>query len=106
MELAGDDGERANWATVSSRACPDWPDLMEIAPDLTFRHYTLREIQMPTDAFVQLEGVDLDTVAVCCDLDAHVFNPQHTDDVVIAALEVTHWTDVHEGVHQNDPDPG
>ena len=28
-------------AAVSTRACPDWPQLMEIAPDLQFRHYTL-----------------------------------------------------------------
>jgi len=42
---------------VSSRACPDWPALMEIAPDLTFRHHTLGEAKLPVDAFVQLEGV-------------------------------------------------
>ena len=59
---------------MSYRACPDWPQLMEIAPDLQFRHYTLREVQLPTDAFVRLEGVDLDAVAICCDLEAHVFN--------------------------------
>ena len=71
----GDGTGRANWAVVSTRACPDWPQLMEIVPDLQFRHYTLREVQLPTDAFVRLEGVDLDTVAICCDLEAHVYNP-------------------------------
>jgi hypothetical protein len=25
----------------TTRACPDWPTLMEIAPDVQFRHYTL-----------------------------------------------------------------
>jgi hypothetical protein len=90
---------------VSSRACPDWPQLMEIAPDLQFRHYTLREVQLPTDAFVQLEGVDMDTVAVCCDLDAHVYNPGHTESVVAAALDLTHWTNVHEGVHSGPDEP-
>jgi hypothetical protein len=85
---------------VSSRACPDWPDLMEIAPTLTFRHYTLREAQLPTDAFVQLEGVDLDAVTLCGDIDAHVFNPSHTEPAVVAALAGTHWSNVHEGVHE------
>jgi hypothetical protein len=81
---------------VSARACPDWPALMEIAPELTFRHYTLREVQFPTDAFVQLEGVPLDEVNVCCDLDAHVYNPEHTEPQIVAALQGTHWIDVHE----------
>ena len=85
---------------MSSRACPDWPDLMELAPDLQFRHYTLREVQLPTDAFVRLEGVDLDTINLCADLDAHVYNPQHTDPAVVAALRGTYWTDVREGAHR------
>lgn len=72
---------------------------MEIS-DLQFRHYTLREVQLPTDAFVRLEGVDLDTVAICCDLEAHVYNPTHTDEAVVAALAGTYWTDVNEGAHQ------
>ena len=84
---------------MSSRACPDWPDLMEVAPDLQFMHYTLREAQLPTDAFVKLEGVDIDAVSICCDLGAHVFNPEHTEPRVVEALRGTHWTDLHEGVH-------
>lgn len=85
---------------MSYRACPDWPQLMEIAPDLQFRHYTLREVQLPTDAFVRLGGVDLDTVSICCDLEAHVFNPAHTDQAVVQALKGTYWTDVREHAHR------
>ena len=85
---------------MSYRACPDWPQLMEIAPDLQFRHYTLREVQLPTDAFVRLAGVDLDTVAICCDLEAHVYNPTHTDPAVVEALKGTYWTDVRESSHR------
>jgi hypothetical protein len=69
---------------------------MEIS-DLQFRHYTLREAQLPTDAFVRLEGFDLDAVSICADLEAHVYNPTHTDPAVLAALEGTYWTDVNEG---------
>jgi hypothetical protein len=73
---------------------------MEIAPDLQFRHYTLREVQLPTDAFVRLAGVDLDTVAICCDLEAHVYNPNHTDPAVVEALKGTYWTDVRESSYR------
>jgi hypothetical protein len=73
---------------------------MEIAPDLQFRHYTLREVQLPTDAFVRLGGVDLDAVSICCDLEAHVFNPAHTEPKVVEALRGTYWTDVREGSHR------
>jgi hypothetical protein len=40
--------------------------------------------------------MDANEVAVCCDLDAHVFNPEHTDPRVAAALKGTHWLDVRE----------
>jgi hypothetical protein len=81
---------------VSSRACPDWPALMEVVPDLQFRHYSLREAQLPAEAFVKIEGVDLDALSLCCDRDSHVFNPGHTDPRVVAALHGTHWIDVAE----------
>ncbi|MDX6475566.1 MAG: hypothetical protein QOH95_1077 [Gaiellaceae bacterium] len=69
---------------------------MEVAPEVQFRHYTLAEVQLPVDAFVQLEGVDADAVSVCCDLDAHVFNAEHTEPRVVEALRGTHWIDVRE----------
>jgi hypothetical protein len=69
---------------------------MEIAPDLQFRHYALGEAHLPVDAFVQLEGIGPDEVVLCCDLDAHVFNPAHTEPRVVAALKGTHWIDVRE----------
>ena len=81
---------------MSSRACPDWPTLMEIAPDLQFRHHSLAEAHLPVEAFVQLEGVPPNELVLCCDLDAHVFNPEHTDTRVVEALRGTHWIDVRE----------
>jgi len=68
---------------------------MEIAPELQFMHYTLAEIQLPPDAFVRVEGVPADAT-VCCDRDAHVFNPDHTDPRIVAALAGTHWIDLRE----------
>jgi hypothetical protein len=81
---------------MSSRTCPDWPQLMELAPELQFKHYTLAEAQLPADAVVRLEGVDFDDVAICCDLDSHVFNADHTEPPVAEALRASHWFDLRE----------
>ena len=32
---------------MSYKTCPDWPALMELAPDLQFKHMTVREAQLP-----------------------------------------------------------
>ena len=81
---------------MSSRTCPDWPALMEIAPNLQFMHYTIAEAHLPADALMELGDFPLDTVAICCDLERHVFNPQHTDGRVATALRATHWFDLRE----------
>ena len=62
---------------MSSRTCPDWPRLMEVAPDLQFMHYTVAEAKLPADALAGLSNVSLNEVAICCDLDRHVFNLGH-----------------------------
>jgi hypothetical protein len=81
---------------MTSRTCPDWPTLMEVAPELQFKHYTLREAQLPADALVNLEGDRFDDVAICCDLESHVFNAEHTDQAVAEALRASHWFDLRE----------
>ena len=81
---------------MSSRTCPEWPRLMELAPELQFKHFTVREAQLPADALVTIEGVDLDAVAICCDVDRHVFFAEHTDPAVAAALRASHWFDLRE----------
>jgi len=81
---------------MSTRTCPDWPRLMEVAPELQFRHHTLGEVQLPHEAFVRIEGIGIDEVVVCCDVDAHVYNPEHTDPRIVDALRGTHWIDVRE----------
>jgi hypothetical protein len=81
---------------MSSRTCPDWPKLMEVAPELQFKHYTLREAQLPADALVNCGECNFDAVTICCDLSSHVFNPEHTDPVVAEALRASHWFDLPE----------
>ena len=81
---------------MSSRTCPDWPELMELAPDLQFKHYTIAEARLPADALVNLADVSRDEVALCADLDHNVYNKQHTDPRIAEALEATHWFELAE----------
>ncbi len=81
---------------MSARSCPDWPTLLELAPDLHFKHYTVAEAKLPTDALVDLRDVPMQAVAICADLDHHVFNHEHTDVRVAEALRNTHWFDLRE----------
>ncbi len=79
---------------MSSRTCPDWPRLMEVAPDLQFMHYTAAEAKLPADALVNVSDVSLTDVAICCDLEHHVFNAEHTDATLADALRASHWFDL------------
>ena len=81
---------------MSSRTCPDWPDLMELAPDLQFMHYTVADAKLPADALAELVDVPLQAVAICADLDHNVFNANHTDPKVALALKHTHWFELRE----------
>jgi hypothetical protein len=81
---------------MSSRTCPDWPALTEIAPDLQFKHYTVAEAHLPAEALVNLRDVPLEAVAICADLEHNVFNAGHTDPKVAEALRDTHWFGLHE----------
>jgi hypothetical protein len=81
---------------MSARTCPDWPQLMELDPDLQFKHYTVAEAQLPAESLSRMQHVSLDQVEICCDREHHVFNPGHTDGEVAEALRGTHWYDVNE----------
>ena len=83
---------------TTARTCPDWPRLMEIAPDLQFKHYTATEARLPADALVHLTGVTLDGKEICCDLEHNVFYAGHTAPDVAAALNETHWFELDEWV--------
>jgi hypothetical protein len=81
---------------VTARSCPDWPALMELDPDLQFKHYTLDEVQLPFEALSRISHVSLSEVEICCDVDHHVYNREHTDPEVAEALRGTHWFDLNE----------
>ena len=81
---------------MSYKTCPEWPDLMEFAPGLQFKHMSVADAQLPFDVLSRITHVSLGEVEMCCDLDHHVFNSVHTDAQVVAALEGTHWFEVHE----------
>ena len=81
---------------MSTRSCPDWPTLIEIAPDLHFKHYTVAEAELPAEVLVNIPDVPREAIAICADLEHNVFNPAHTDARIAAALQDTHWYDLNE----------
>jgi hypothetical protein len=81
---------------MSARTCPDWPQLMELAPDLQFKHYSVLEARLPAEALVTLNEDSLDGIEICCDLEHNVYNAAHTDPRVDAALRGTHWYELAE----------
>ena len=83
---------------MSYKTCPDWPELMEIAPELQFKHMSVADAQLPYEVLTRVSHVSLSEVQICCDLDHHVFYADHTDPEIVAALAGTHWFDVHEWV--------
>ena len=70
--------------------------LMEYAPDLQFKHYTVAEAKLPGEALMKIPEVGLNDVAICCDLARHVYYAAHTDPNVGEALRATHWFEVAE----------
>lgn len=81
---------------MSYKTCPDWPELMEVASDLQFKHMPVRQAQLPFDVIGRIADVALDEVEICCDLEHHVYYAAHTHPAVSAALEGTHWFEVRE----------
>jgi hypothetical protein len=91
---------------MSSRTCPDWPELMELAPELQFKHYTVAEAQLPADALMHVPDVPLSEVAICCDLEHNVFYAAHTDERIADALRKSHWFEVRDWVRAGNPGYG
>ncbi len=91
---------------MSTRSCPDWPTLLEVAPDLHFKHYTLGEARLPGEALVNLPGLPMEAVAICADLDHNVFNPAHTDPELALALLDSYWYDLREWAEKGARPPG
>ena len=65
--------------------------LLEIAPDLHFKHYTVAEAELPAEVLVNIPDVPREAIAICADLEHNVFNPSHTDTRVAATLQETYW---------------
>jgi len=83
---------------MSTRSCPDWPALLEVAPDLMFKHYTAAEAHLPAEALASIPDISLSSIEICADLDHNVFNPEHTDEQIAEALRATHWYDLREWI--------
>lgn len=77
---------------MTTRSCPEWPALLDRAPDLHFKHYTADELQLPHDVVVALGAARLSDMEVCADVTHNVFNPDHTDPRLGDALAASFWT--------------
>ena len=73
------------------RTCPDWPLLMELAPQLQFKHYTAGEAHLPAEVLMKVPDLDLDTAELCADLDHNVYHAAHTDPRLVEALQDTYF---------------
>jgi hypothetical protein len=76
---------------------------MEVAPELQFKHYTVAEARLPADALMHVPEISLSEVAICCDLERHVFHAGHTDGGVAEALRESHWFEVRDWVAAGRP---
>jgi hypothetical protein len=88
---------------MATRSCPDWPELLERAPDLHFKHYTADELQLPAEVVLALGQVRLSEVEVCADTARNVFNPGHTDQALAAALTASYWTSLDDRLRADSP---
>jgi hypothetical protein len=88
---------------MSSRSCPDWPSLLELAPELHFKHYTLAEARLPAEVLVNLPNVPREAIAICADLDHNVYNRAHTDSRIAEALQDTYWYELDVWVRERPP---
>jgi hypothetical protein len=76
---------------------------MEIAPELQFKHYTVAEARLPADVLMHVPQMLLSEVAICCDLEHHVFYASHTEEQVAEALRASHWFEVRDWVAAGRP---
>ena len=88
---------------MSTRSCPDWPTMLELAPELHFKHYSVAEAHLPAEVLVNLPDMLLDAITICADLDHNVYNQAHTDPRVAEALQDTHWYELNVWVRERPP---
>jgi hypothetical protein len=88
---------------MSTRSCPDWPALLELAPELHFKHYTIAEARLPAEILVNMPNVPREAIAICADLDHNVYYAAHTDPRISAALEDTYWYELNTWVRERPP---
>jgi hypothetical protein len=88
---------------MSTRSCPDWPTMLELAPELHFKHYSVAEARLPGEVLVNLPDMPLDAITICADLDHNVYYAPHTDPRVAEALKDTHWYELDVWVRERPP---
>ncbi len=78
----------------ATRSCPDWPDLLERAPSLLFKHYTADELRLPPEVVIALGPVRLSQLTLCADTAHNVFYAGHTEPRLAEALGRSYWSEL------------
>lgn len=81
---------------MTTRACPDWPQLMELDPELQFKHYSAAEAKLAAEVLMRVPDLTLPNIEICCDLDHHVYNRDHTHAELAAVLHEGDWFEVRD----------
>ena len=92
---------------VSSRTCPDWPELMEIAPELQFKHYTVAEAKLPADALMHIQDiVALGRRDLLRPRPARLLRGAHGREAWRRRSSASHWFEVRDWVAAGRPGEG
>jgi len=90
---------------MTTRACPDWPMLMELDPELQFKHYSAAEARLGAEVLMKVPALTLPKIEICCDLDHHIFYSEHTNPELAAALSGGDWLEIQEWARRKREQP-
>jgi hypothetical protein len=88
-----------------TRTCPDWPMLMELDPNLQFKHYSAAEAKLAAEVLMRVPDLTLPNIEICCDLDHHVFYREHTHPELAAVLGEGDWFEVRDWAQRKREQP-
>ena len=91
---------------MSYKTCPEWPELMELAPDLQFKHISVADAQLPFDVLSKISHVSLGEIEMCADLEHNVFNGAHAGWNPYGVVRLSGWIGASWACGMLMPDPG
>ena len=82
---------------MSYKTCPDWPTLMELAPDLQFKHMTVQDAQLPFEVVAKIPSGSRSTSSrSAATWSTTSSTPRTRIPTSSRRSRDTHWFEVHE----------